>query len=411
MKIKLNISEEVFVPKFFPYLQDYSHRYEVHWGGRGSGKTKFLIQKLVLKGLVEKRNILLMRKETNKIKDSVWKELVEVLDEWNLLSYFHLNRSEYRATCLINGTEFHGLGLDDSEKFKGQANVSDVLLDEITAFTEDDFELIDGTVRSKQYKLPLQIFVSFNPISKANWVYKYFGFDTNTPPPRTLITHSTYLDNPFLDESYITRMEELKNRNYNRWKIEAVGEWVTLDRLVYTNWEIGTYDTSNTTLAVGMDFGFVNDPTAITISYIDEKNSTIYVDKEVRLEGKTNEEIANVLKSLSLSKSIIIADSAEEKSIEEIRRAGIRRIKSSVKGKDSVINGIKKLWEYKIVVNPNCTNVITELENYSWEKDKKTGEYLERPIDMFNHFLDALRYSMQVLKTSSMSMLSKSSLF
>lgn len=242
-------------------------------------------------------------------------------------------------------------------------------------------------------------------------MYKYFGFDTNTPPPRTLITHSTYLDNPFLDESYITRMEELKNRNYNRWKIEAVGEWVTLDRLVYTNWEIGTYDTSNTTLAVGMDFGFVNDPTAITISYIDEKNSTIYVDKEVRLEGKTNEEIANVLKSLSLSKSIIIADSAEEKSIEEIRRAGIRRIKSSVKGKDSVINGIKKLWEYKIVVNPNCTNVITELENYSWEKDKKTGEYLERPIDMFNHFLDALRYSMQVLKTSSMSMLSKSSLF
>ena len=113
---------------------------------------------------------------------------------------------------------------------------------------------------------------------------------------------------------------------------------------------------------------------------------------------------------MGFSKSTIIADSAEPKSIEEIKRLGISRIRPSLKGKDSIIHGIQKLQQYQIIVDPNCEGVITELENYSWKKDKQTGEYTNEPLDEFNHFLDALRYSLQCVGMGRLRTLDKSSL-
>jgi phage terminase large subunit len=162
-----------------------------------------------------------MRKETNKLRDSVWKEMIEVINDFGLSQFFSINKTEFRITCNLNGTEFKCLGLDEPEKIKGFTNISDVFMDEITAFSVDDIELIDGTLRSKIYELPLQMYFAFNPISKANFVYKYFGFEDGITPPQTFILHTTYLDNPYLDSSFTQRMEALKDRNYNRWKIEA----------------------------------------------------------------------------------------------------------------------------------------------------------------------------------------------
>ena len=114
------------------------------------------------------------------------------------MPYFEINKTELRFTCLLNRSEFKCQGLDEPEKIKGFVDISDVFMDEITAFTAEDVDLIDGTLRSPKYKLPLQMFYAFNPISKANFVYKYFGFDTGIVPPNTFILKSTYLDNPFL---------------------------------------------------------------------------------------------------------------------------------------------------------------------------------------------------------------------
>lgn len=399
-KINLHIKKSIFLPIYQPYIEDYSFRYNVFWGGRGSGKTKFIIQKLMTKGLKEKRLILLMRKETNKLRDSVWKELLEVIEEFKLTPYFTINKTEFRATCNINGTEFKCLGLDEPEKIKGFAAMSDVFMDEITAFTEEDIELIDGTLRSISYELPLQMYFAFNPISKTNFVYKYFGFDTGITPPNTFILHSTYLDNPFLDDSYLQRMDAMKIRNYNRWKIEALGEFVTLDKLVFQNWKSEEFNHADIqgNLVVGLDFGFVNDVSALVASILDETNKKIYVFKEWGDTGKTNKELSNIITSLGFAKSIIIADSAEPKSIEELKRAGISRIRASVKGPDSIMHGIQQLQNYEIIVHPSCEGIITELENYSWQKDKKTNEYINKPIDSFNHYIDALRYSLQCEK-------------
>ena len=408
MAVNLNIDKKIFLPVYYPYLFDYSKRYNVYYGGRASGKTYFLIQKLLLKGLKEKRVILLMNKQTNKVSDGVWRELNNAIDLFHLRPYFTFNKTEFRATCILNGTQFRCLGLDDPERIKGFADIADVLLDEATNFSVEDFELIDGTIRSPKYKLPLQIYVSFNPVSKANWVYKYFGFDTGIVPDNTFILKTTYLDNTFLDLSYHQRMENLKNRNYSRWKIEALGDFVSLDRLVYDGyWKEEDFDYKQLQgqLLIGMDFGFTNDPAVIVASLLVDQN--IYVFQEWGDTRKTNPELANVIKNLGFSKSLIIADSAEQKSIEEIRRLGIQRIKASVKGPDSVIHGIQRVQQYNLIIHPSCQNIITELENYSWQKDKN-GEYINKPQDSFNHYLDALRYSLQCLDTGRLKSFDKS---
>lgn len=400
-KVNLVIKKDkIILPIYQPYVEDYSFRYNVYWGGRGSGKTKFIMQKLMIKGLKEKRLILLMRKETNKLRDSVWKELLEIIEDFKLTPYFTINKTEFRATCNINGTEFKCLGLDEPEKIKGFASMSDVFMDEITAFNEEDIELIDGTLRSTGYELPLQMYFAFNPISKVNFVYKYFGFEDGITPPDTFILHSTYLDNPHLDESYLKRMDNMKERNYNRWKIEALGEFVTLDKLVFQNWKSEEFNHAEIKgeLIVGLDFGFINDISALVASILDEANKRIYIFREWGDTGKTNQELAKIIESLGFAKSIIIADSAEKKSIEEIKRAGVNRIRASVKGPDSIMHGIQQLQNYEIIVHPSCTGIITELENYSWQKDKKTNEYINKPIDAFNHFIDALRYSLQCIQ-------------
>ena len=387
------------MPCYRPYIEDYSSRYNVFYGGRGSGKTIFAFEKLLIKGLKEKRTILLMRKTTANCKFSVWKELKEAVNRFKLNKFFTFYESDYSAICKLNGTTFKCTGLDDPEKIKGFSEISDVLLEEATEFTPEDFELIDGTVRSIKYKYPLQIYLLFNPVSKANWVFKRFGFDTGITPPDTFILKTTYLDNPHLSTDYIQRMENMKLLNPTRWKIEALGEFVSLDKLIFNNYMVEEFnhEAIKGELLCGLDYGFINDISAFVASILDEENKRIYIFKEWGDTNKTNDELAKIISSLGFAKSVIVADSAEQKSIEEMRRKGITRIKPATKGADSIIHGIQKLQQYQIIVHPNCTGIITEFENYSWVKDKKTNEYINKPIDSFNHFIDALRYILQCI--------------
>lgn len=367
--------------------------------GRGSGKTRFVMTKLLLKGLKEKRMILLMRKTTANCKWSVWKELKEAVARFKLEKFFIFRETDYSAICTINGTMFKCTGLDDPEKIKGFSEISDVLLEEATEFTPEDLDLIDGTVRSILYTLPLQLYFCFNPVSKANFVYKRFGFDTGIVPPNTFVLKTTYLDNPYLSPDYIERMEHMKLTNPTRWKIEALGDFVSLDKLVFQNYKVEEFNHADIKgqLLVGLDFGFINDISALTASILDEDNKKIYVFNEWGDTNKTNDEIAKIIVSLGFGKSIIVADCAEKKSIEEIKRLGVNRIVACSKGPDSIVHGIQKLQQYEIIVHPRCEGLITEFENYSWQKDKQTGEYINKPIDSFNHYIDSLRYSIQTI--------------
>ena len=359
------------------------------------------MQKLLIKGLKERRTILLMRKYGTSLKFSVWKELKEAVSRFNLTRYFTFYESDYSAVCNLNGTIFKCLGLDDAEKIKGFSEISDVLLEEATEFTVEDLELIDGTVRSIIYDLPLQLYFCFNPVSKTNWVYKYFGFDTGIVPFNTFILKTTYLDNPYVNESYIERMENMKITNPTRWRIEALGEFVSLDKLVFHNWKVEEFNHEEIKgqLMCGLDFGFVNDISAFTASLMVESEKRIYVFKEYGDINKTNDDLIKIISALGFSKAVIVADAAEPKSIAEIKKGGIQKIKAAQKGPDSIMHGIQKLQNYEIIIHPSCVGVITEFENYAWQKDKKTGEYINKPIDSFNHYIDSLRYSLQCIAT------------
>ena len=154
-------------------------------------------------------------------------------------------------------------------------------------------------------------------------------------------------------------------------------------------------------LLLGLDFGYVNDATALVVSFLDDENKIIYIADEHYQHQLLNNQIAEVIRYKGYAKEVIIADSAEQKSIQEIKNLNIPRIKAATKGQGSILQGIQKLQQYQIIVNPKCTNIITEFENYAWKKDRRSGEYINEPIDDYNHFIDALRYSLQFVERNN----------
>lgn len=404
--MNLQISKSIFNKAYRPYITDYSHRFEVYYGGAGSGKSVFVAQKLLLKALTQKRKVLVIRKVMATQSTSCFQLFLDILSNWKIINFCTVNKSNF-IIKLPNGSGFYFKGLDNAEKIKSIVGVTDIWAEEATEITEDEFLQLNLRLRTK--KENLQFFLSFNPISKANWCYKHWF--QREKDEDTFILKTTYKDNAFLPDSYIQSLEGMMADNPYYYRVYALGEFATLDKLVYSNWEVSDFDYRDIqgTHLAGLDFGFSIDTTAFIASVLDEQNKTLYVYKEWCQKNKTNDEIASALSALGYSKSIIICDSAEPKSIEELRRAGLLRVKESIKGKDSVIFGIQKLQQYHIVVHPSCSEIITELENYSWQKDRASGEYINKPIDDFNHCLDALRYSLQCadnyrLKTTTKSM-------
>lgn len=341
--------------------------------------------------------MLVIRKYGTTLKDSVFQLFVDMLKKWQLYKYCKVNLSTY-TIVLPNDSVLLFKGLDDSEKIKSITDITDIWCEECTELSEDEFTQLDLRLRAN---VPgLQILCSFNPVSKVNWVYKRW-FAEQKDYPNTMILHTNYKHNRFLPPEYIEALEDKQKTNPNYYKIYALGEFCTLDRLVYNNCKVQDFDYRDIKgeLLVGLDFGFVTDISALVASIIQEDTKKIWIFKTWGDTGKTNEELAAVIKSLGFAKSVIIADSAEQKSIEELKRCGITRVRPSKKGADSVIHGVQKLQNYEIIVHPSCEGIVTELENYTWQKDKQTGEYINKPIDAFNHYLDALRYSLQCVST------------
>lgn len=197
----------------------------------------------------------------------------------------------------------------------------------------------------------------------------------------------------------------MKQSNPAYYKIYAEGKFATLDKLIYTNWRIEDFNhveliQKNKKLKprFGLDFGYTNDPTAFIASLVDHENRKIYIYDEHYETGMLNNHIADMIIKKGYSKEKIVADSSEPKSIAEIKGFGVRKIKGTKKGKGSVNNGIQKIQQYEIIVHPSCINVIFELENYTWKKDKQTNEYINEPVDKFDHLCDALRYALEDIK-------------
>ncbi|HDT7017162.1 TPA: PBSX family phage terminase large subunit [Staphylococcus aureus] len=401
-KVKLNFKKpsNVFNRNIFEILTNYDNFTEVHYGGGSSGKSHGVIQKVVLKALKDwkyPRRILWLRKVQSTIKDSLFEDVKDCLINFGIWEMCLWNKTDNKVE-LPNGAVFLFKGLDNPEKIKSIKGISDIVMEEASEFTLNDYTQLTLRLRERKH-VNKQIFLMFNPVSKLNWVYKYF-FEHGEPMENVMIRQSSYRDNKFLDEMTRQNLELLANRNPAYYKIYALGEFATLDKLVFPKYEkrlINKDELRHLPSYFGLDFGYVNDPSAFIHSKIDVKKKKIYIIEEYVKQGMLNDEIANVIKQLGYAKEEITADSAEQKSIAEISNHDIARIRSAMKGKDSIISGIQYLNQFDIVIDERCFKTIEELDNYTWKKDKNTGEYYNEPVDTYNHCIDALRYSVEML--------------
>ena len=390
MSTSIKISKKVFNPTYLPYLTDYEKRTEVYYGGAGSGKSHFIAQKLIYKGLTSKRKILVIRKVGNSLRDSVFSMFKSVLSDWKLYEECKIKES-LLTIDLPNGTEIIFKGLDDSEKIKSIAGITDIFIEECTEINQQEFSQLNLRLRSKEpYN---QIFCAFNPVSKSNWVYKMW-FEKEYNHDTTMVLKTTYKDNKFLPDSYIESLLEMKETDPVMYKIYVEGTFASMGKLIYTNWVEEDFDwkqlireNPNLEATFGFDFGYINDPSCMVCVLLDVPNRKMYIFDEFARSGLMNNELAELIIEKGYHKEIIVADSAEKKSIDEIRGYGVSRMIPARKGPDSILNGIQFIQQFKMVVHPSCKYTKEELLNYEWQKDRLTGEHINKPVDKYNHCL------------------------
>lgn len=416
---KFKISKKCFNDVYLKQLENYNSRFNVFFGGAGSGKSHFVFQKMIFKYLkYPNRKCLVVRKVSNTLRDSCFALVKSILSDWQLYDQCKVNKTDLTIE-LPNGSHFIFKGMDDPEKIKSIANIDDIVVEECTEIDEFDFDQLSLRLRSRNpYN---QVHCMFNPVSKENWVYKrWFKEGATYNKDNTVILHTTYKDNKFLPKEYIDNLLDMERTNPAYYRIYALGEFATLDKLIYTNWDTKDFDYREVLRSVkdskaifSLDFGFTNDPTAFVCSILDEINKKIWIFDGFEEKGLLNDEIAKKIIEMGYRKEVITCDSAEPKSIEELKRNGLDRVRGAVKGKDSIINGINLLQQYEIIILPSLTWIIEEFKNYTWKKGKD-GEYINVPIDKYNHSLDSLRYGITTeigVKKITLSFFDRSALF
>ena len=392
------------VGKHYADFWRFTGRYRVVKGSRSSKKSVTMALWTIYNIMKHSQaNMLVIRKTYRTIKDSCYAQLKWAIHRLKVDGCFQCKESPLEITYIPTGQKIFFRGLDDPLKVTSITVETGVLcwlwIEEAYEITkETDFDTLDESIRGQ---LPQGLFKSvtltFNPWNDRHWIKARF-FDKEDPEVLSMTTN--YLMNEFLDESDRKIFERMKVENPRRYNVAGLGEWGVVEGVVYENWEEKVFDWQEVSAmpdvesAFGLDFGYTNDPTALFCGLISNNQKTLWVFDELYQKALTNEMIANRLKEMGYSKEQITADSAEPKSIEELRRLGIRRIKPAEKGKDSIVNGIQKIQDFHIIVHPRCVNFITEISCYSWAKDKFDNA-VNKPVDDYNHLMDAMRYALE----------------
>lgn len=378
-------------------------RYKVVKGSRASKKSSTQSIKVIVEIMENPYvNWLVVRKTERTLRDSCYAQLKWAIRRLSVDKYFKCSVSPLEITYLPTGQKILFRGLDDPLKVTSitveVGSLCRLWIEEAYEITsEDAFNRLDESIRGQ---LPAgmyhQVVLTFNPWSDRHWLKKRFFDEKN---PNVLAITTNYLCNEFLSESDLILFEEMK-KNPRRYKTAGLGEWGIVEGLVYENWEERVFDVHEISIrpsvrsAFGMDFGYVNDPSTLFCGLVDTVAREIYVFDEMYEKGMSNEDILSKVSEMGYSKERIKADSAEPKSIAYLRKAGLTRIRAAKKGPDSIRAGISIIHDYKIIIHPRCVNFITEISNYTWDKDKFDNA-INKPIDDFNHLMDAMRYAME----------------
>ena len=400
-------TSDIVIPKFHNFWRDRKKPEILNYvlkGGRGSGKSSVLAQGLVLDLVQQPITILCVRKVANTLMDSCYEQLKEAIDQLGLTDKFEILKSPMKIIYKPRGNSIIFRGADDPGKIKSikasKFPIARLWIEELAEFkTEDEVTTITNSILRAELPdgLDYKIFYSYNPPKmRQSWVN--VKYESVNIPDNARVYHSTYLDNPYISKQFIAEAEHIKNTKPLKYRWEYLGEAigsgvVPFDNLIFekiTDEQIANFDN----IRQGGDFGYATDPLAFLRMHYDRTRRTLHIFDEIYGVKISNRQLANMIKNKGYHTTMTIFDSAEPKSIDEIRGYGIR-CKGAIKGPDSVEFGERWLDDLeKIIIDPiRCPNAAREFESIDYESDKN-GNPLPRLADKDNHTIDACRYGM-----------------
>lgn len=366
--------------------------YLLLWGGAGSGKSYFAAQKIIFRCLTERDHaFFVFRKVKDTIHNSVYTQLQIIVQQLNLSPFFKFQKTAPRCVFAPNNNSIFFLGLDDPEKIKSIARMTNVWIEEATELNPEDFNQILLRMRgSTDYYR--QIILTFNPISTKNWIYNYFFLNVSSDIAANMLeVHSTHTDNRYVDQSYRDRVNSLKEVNEEYYKVYALGVWGTQSHRVFAMPTLVHNAPSDAgTIYYGVDFGY-NDPT--TLIKVVEASGVYYVSELVYETNLLINKFIEKLRNLNVKSSqVIYCDSARPDLIAELQRAGFAA-QAANKNRTAGWEFIKNIWK-SIYFLQNSQNLLEEIDNFVYLKNK-AGDLLDE-VDpkCADHALDALRYAL-----------------
>ena len=372
----LKVNKKVYDPLL-------THDLVVHQGGTSSGKTYGILQYLFTVGATKPNQVItVVGQDIPNLRVGAYRDAQNILDESEALREWYPadlhNKSNRSFRCINNSLiEFNSYS-DEQDAKSGKRQI--LFVNEANGVGFEIFEQL-------RMRTTDQVIIDFNP-SAEFWAH------TKLKNAHWVIT--TFRDNAFITDtvrqrilSYEPTPENIQRGTADkyRWDVYGLGKVGRLEGLIFTNWERGAFPTEYKWKVFGLDFGFTVDPTSLVeIRYV---HGNLYIKEHIYRTGLTNQDISRLMEGIVSRDDLIIADSAEPKSIEEIMRMGWN-IRGAVKGKDSINQGIDMLKRYKMIIEGE--NIVKELNSYIWAKDRN-GNLLNKPIDSFNHAIDAIRYA------------------
>jgi len=366
---------EILTNKVYDHLDESQKKIVVEQGGTRSGKTYNILMWLIFKYSTtnKKKTVTICRKTFPAVRATAMRDFFDILKEYGLYreQYHNKSNSEY----YLNGNRYEFISLDQPQKIRGRKR--DLL------FINEANELHFEDWQQLIFRTSEKIIIDFNPSEEFHWIY-----DKVLTRDDVDFYQTTYKDNPFLDQTIIDEIERLKGIDENYWRVYGLGERGASQSLIFRFNTVVDIPTTATFIGRGLDFGFSNDPTTLVETYIE--GDDMYCKEIIYRTGMTNQDIGNEFKRIGLDRrDEVWCDSAEPKSIEEIHRMGWNS-KPTYKG--AINQGIDMIRRYRLNVTQDSTNMIKELRNYKYIEDKN-GQLTNKPIDAFNHAIDALRYS------------------
>jgi len=386
----------------FKFLDAYApvfYEDKTYWiisGGRASGKSTNIAAYFVMKLMGDDyfRGVI-ARYTQRALTTSIYRDIIDLITDWGLTSYLEVKGDEIKNTRNDNMIITHSMKLQEgtmTARGKGLARVSHLLVDEATELpSEQEYIKLIDSFRTKG--IERKIFLLFNPTSKTHWIFRRFYTPDGQPHPKWGMDHgfihTTYFDNyDNLDPKKMDEWERAKYDDPEYYTHHILGQWSDIgEGQVYKNWKFDWQPDPEAEIIYGVDFGFASDPCAVI--EVRKRGKRLWLQELTYASGLTNTDLAQILEDKGVPKTATIyADSAEPKSIEELKRLGYRNIRSATKGPDSIRAGINKVREFEVHVNPESKNLIEEYQFYSYKQGT------DKPLDDHNHLLDALRYAL-----------------